>query len=79
MLSYLILLPGKNYGLIVKTMCYNIVGSSLTAKEFVNAIKKHIPGAEIGVKLSPEVLKIMGKGMPKVEDSMASRRMGVAY
>jgi len=60
----------------IKTMCYNIVGSSLTAKEFVNAIKKHIPGAEIGVKLSPEVLKIMGKGMPKVEDSMAREEWG---
>jgi threonine 3-dehydrogenase len=60
----------------IKTMVYNTKGISLTAREFVDAVRKHLPEAKIGFKPDPEIAKMMGKGIPEVDDSRAREEWG---
>ncbi|WP_455281133.1 NAD-dependent epimerase/dehydratase family protein [[Eubacterium] cellulosolvens] len=57
----------------IKTRVYNLAGISLTAKEFVDKVKKHIPSANITFKPDPEIVKLMGKGFGMIDDTCAKK------
>jgi nucleoside-diphosphate-sugar epimerase len=60
----------------IKTRIYNLAGISLTAKEFVDKVKKHIPSAKIAFKPDPEIVKLMGKGFGTIDDTCAKKEWG---
>lgn len=60
----------------IKTRVYNLAGISLTAKEFVDKVKKHIPSAKIAFKPDPEIVKLMGKGFGIIDDTCAKKEWG---
>ena len=60
----------------IKTRIYNLAGISLTAKEFVDKVKKHIPSAKIAFKPDPEIVKLMGKGFGMIDDTCAKKEWG---
>ncbi|MGQ9543593.1 MAG: NAD-dependent epimerase/dehydratase family protein [Candidatus Bathyarchaeia archaeon] len=60
----------------IRARVYTLAGISLTAKEFVEAVRKHIPSAQITFKPDPEVLKMMGKGFGLIDDSLARNEWG---
>ena len=60
----------------IKTRVYNLAGISLTAREFVDIVKKYIPSAKITFKPDPEVVRIMGKGFGLIDDSCAREEWG---
>ncbi len=62
----------------IKTRVYNLTGVSLTAGEFADKVRKHIPSAKITFKPDPEVVKMMGKGFGSIDDSPAKREWGWA-
>jgi len=64
--------PSQN----IKTRVYNLAGISLTAKEFVDEVKKHIPSAKIAFKPDPEIVKLMGKGFGFIDDTCAKKEWG---
>lgn len=60
----------------IKTRVYNLAGISLTAKEFVDEVKKYIPSAKIAFKPDPEIVKLMGKGFGFIDDTCAKKEWG---
>ncbi len=60
----------------IKTRVYNLSGISLTAKEFADTVRKHIPSAQIIFKPDPEVEKLMGKGFGSIDESQAKKEWG---
>jgi threonine 3-dehydrogenase len=60
----------------IKTRIYNLAGISLTAREFVDTVTRHIPSAKITFKPDPEVVKLIGKGFGLIDDSPARREWG---
>jgi nucleoside-diphosphate-sugar epimerase len=56
----------------ITTMCYNVAGDYLSSmQEFVDTIKKHISGAEIGFNPDPDIMKALGSEVPPMDDSKA--------
>jgi len=64
--------PAEN----IKTRVYNLAGISLTAKEFADNVKKHIPSAKLSFKPDPEVMKMVGKGYGNIDESYAKNEWG---
>ncbi|MGQ9544022.1 MAG: NAD-dependent epimerase/dehydratase family protein [Candidatus Bathyarchaeia archaeon] len=64
--------PSQN----IKTRVYTLAGISLTAREFVDTVKKHVPSAEITFKPDPEVVRMIGKGFGHIDDSPARNEWG---
>lgn len=60
----------------IKTRIYNLAGTSLTAREFVDTVTRYIPSAKITFKPDPEVVKLIGKGFGLIDDSPARREWG---
>ncbi len=60
----------------IKTRVYTLTGITLTAGEFANKVKKHIPSSQITFKPDPEVVKMMGKGFGPIDDSPARKEWG---
>jgi nucleoside-diphosphate-sugar epimerase len=60
----------------IKTLIYNLAGISLTAREFVNTVEKHIPNSQIKFKPDPVAVSLLGKGIGKIDDSCARDEWG---
>jgi len=60
----------------IKTRVYTLTGIALTAGEFAERVRRHIPSAKITFKPDPEVMKMMGKGFSYIDDSPARNEWG---
>lgn len=60
----------------IRTRAYNLAGISLTAKEFADIVRRHIPSAQITFKPDLEVMKMVGKGYGTIDESCAKNEWG---
>jgi len=61
----------------MKTRTYNVVGLEIVVGEFVEELKRRIPGAEIDVKPDPKIISSIGDvKIERVDDTNARREWG---
>jgi len=60
----------------IKTLVYNLAGTSLTAREFADKVVEHIPSAQIRFRPDPEIVKMLGGGFDVIDDSCAQKEWG---
>ncbi len=60
----------------IKTRIYNLAGISLTAREFADIVREHVPSSRITFKPDPEVVKMLGKGFGIIDESPAKKEWG---
>ncbi len=61
----------------IKTRVYNVVGLELTVGEFVQELKKVIPDADVNIKPSADIMRMLGGvKIEKVDDSRAREEWG---
>jgi len=60
----------------IETRIYNLAGISLTAREFADIVRKHVPSARITFKPDPEVVKMLRKGFGIIDETPAKKEWG---
>ncbi|MBT3272314.1 MAG: NAD-dependent epimerase/dehydratase family protein [Spirochaetales bacterium] len=59
--------PGES----MKSRVYNLSGTSSTAIQFVEKVRAHISGADIGFDPDPEAVALLGKGIESIDETAA--------
>ncbi|MCW3975021.1 MAG: NAD-dependent epimerase/dehydratase family protein [Candidatus Bathyarchaeota archaeon] len=60
----------------IKNLIYNLAGISLTAREFVDKVERHIQNSQIRFKPDPVAVSLLGKGIGRIDESLARNEWG---
>lgn len=60
----------------IQSRVYNLSGTRSTAREFVDKVEEHIPGARLSFEPDPEAVALLGKGYGNIDETPARTEWG---